>query len=183
MGQYYLVIILGNKPDDGEQEVVRYHLSPHGYGSGSKLCEHSFMQNKFVRTIEQLICPSGIFYKSRIVWAGDYADNEQCLSKNLYKHVEDKTYNQMLCIKDDNKYNEYRYIVNHTKKQYVDKTKCVSHIHPLPLLVCEGNMRGGGDYWGENADLCGTWARDIISVEIDQPSDEYTEFVCDFRDE
>jgi hypothetical protein len=183
MGQYYVAIILGNNPDGGEKEVVRYHLRPNGYGSGAKLCEHSFLQNKFVKTFEQLICPSGIFYKSRIVWAGDYADKEENLAKCLYETVEDKEYNQMLCIKDDDNYNYCRYLVNHTKKQYVDKTKCISHIHPLPLLVCEGNKRGGGDYWGKNADLCGTWARDIISVEIDKPSDEYTEFVCDFRDE
>lgn len=180
MGQYYVVVILGNKPENGEQEVVRYHLSPHGHGSGSKLCEHSFLQNKFVKIIEQLISPTGIFYKSRIVWAGDYADNEENLSKNLYRIVEDKEYTQMLYIKSGDSYN---YIVNHTKKQYVNKANCISSIHPLPLLVCEGNKRGGGDYWGKHADLCGTWSRDIISVEIDQPSDEYTELTCDFSDE
>lgn len=183
MGQYYVAIILGNKPDGGEKEVIRYHLYPHGYGSGSKLCEHSFLQNKFVKKIEQLICPSGIFYKSRIVWAGDYADKEENLDKSLYEMVEDKEYNQMLCIKDDDKYNYYRFLVNHTKKQYVDKTKSISQIHPLPLLVCEGNKRGGGDYRGNDSELCGTWSRDIISVEIDHPSGEYSELTCHFKDE
>jgi hypothetical protein len=37
-------------------------------------------------------------------------------------------------------------------------------IHPLPLLTCEGNGRGGGDYRGES-DLVGRWSRDLISVE------------------
>ena len=77
----------------------------------------------------------------------------------------------------------YRYIVNHTKKQYVDKERLSNEIHPLPLLVCEGNKRGGGDYWGKNSDLCGTWARGIISMETDKPSDKYTELVCNFSEE
>jgi hypothetical protein len=60
----------------------------------------------------------------------------------------------------------------------VDKTKSKS-IHPLPLLICEGNGRGGGDYDGSNYDLCGTWARDVISMEETIP-DNYIELICDF---
>ena len=52
-------------------------------------------------------------------------------------------------------------------------------LHPLPLLVSEGNGRGGGDYNGNNNELCGTWARDCISVEKNIP-DNYTELTCDF---
>jgi len=37
-------------------------------------------------------------------------------------------------------------------------------IHPLSLLVCDGNCRGGGDYRGINDDLCGLWKDDIISM-------------------
>jgi hypothetical protein len=40
--------------------------------------------------------------------------------------------------------------------------------HPLPLLTCEGNGRGGGDYRGDSP-LIGSWARDIISVEEVKP--------------
>ncbi|KAH3691136.1 hypothetical protein Pelo_19957 [Pelomyxa schiedti] len=41
----------------------------------------------------------------------------------------------------------YRYIVNHSKRQYVDKSGCLSlSIHPLPLLLAEGNGRGCGDF-------------------------------------
>jgi hypothetical protein len=174
MGQYYVVIILGNKPEHGEPEVFRYHLSPY---AGSKLTEHSFIKNEFVKTIEGLICPSGIFHKSRIVWAGDYADNEDQLPKNLYTIIQNKTYSQMLSTIDAGM---YRYIVNHTKKLYVDKENSESNIHPLPLLVCEGNQRGGGDYWGNNSELCGTWARDIISVTNEQPLG-YEELVCHFK--
>ena len=49
----------------------------------------------------------------------------------------------------------------------------------MPLLVSEGNGCGGGDYMGNNIELCGTWARDIISVE-NTIHNEYNELVCDF---
>ena len=78
-----------------------------------------------------------------------------------------------------------KYLVNHDKKQFVDKTKVPKdkdgwRIHPLPLLTCEGNGRGGGDFRGES-ELVGSWARDIISVEskkADIPKG-YTEVIFD----
>jgi hypothetical protein len=80
----------------------------------------------------------------------------------------------------------YRYIINHTKKQYVkvpsyEKDKWI--IHPLPILLSDGSGRGGGDYKDEiclnpdekdwdkqihekkhNAKFVGAWAYDTISV-------------------
>lgn len=178
MGQYYLAIILGNQPDtdEQEQEVIRYVLSP--FGCGSKLMEHSYVDNRFVARLEQLIGKHGMFYKSRIVWAGDYADKEKNDDRNLYHRAETT---QPISIPQLQMY--CRYIVNHTKKQYIDKERLSNEIHPLPLLVCEGNKRGAGDYWGKNSDLCGTWAREIISMETDKPSDKYTELVCNFSEE
>ena len=41
-------------------------------------------------------------------------------------------------------------------------------IHPLPLLTCEGNGRGGGDFRGNNPWI-GKWARDVISIEKKLP--------------
>ena len=42
---------------------------------------------------------------------------------------------------------------------------------------------GGGDYRGHNEHLCGTWTRDIISVDktIDKLID-YKEFECNFEE-
>lgn len=59
------------------------------------------------------------------------------------------------------------YYVNHDKKQVVELWECAVEcdgyrVHPLPLLTCEGNGRGGGDYWGSNQRYVGTWARDFI---------------------
>ena len=52
---------------------------------------------------------------------------------------------------------------------FVDKTKVPDNdgwaIHPLPLLTCEGNGRGGGDFYGRRGmKLVGSWARHRISV-------------------
>jgi len=52
--------------------------------------------------------------------------------------------------------------------------------HIPQLIVSEG--MGGGDYHGNNIELCETWSRDIISVEKNIPED-FTELVCDFYDE
>lgn len=41
-------------------------------------------------------------------------------------------------------------------------------IHPLPLLTCEGNGRGGGDFRGDD-DNVGAWARDRLSLEKEIP--------------
>lgn len=176
MGQYYLAIILGNKPDNDDTETIRYVLSPFGFGS--KLMEHSYLDNGFVFKFEQLIGKAGIFYKSRVVWAGDYADAERNDENNLYANGCAQVGN----VSYPERETYYRFIVNHTKKQYVDKETLVNEIHPLPLLICEGNQRGGGDYYGNDADLCGTWARDVISVETDQPSSKYIELVCNFQE-
>lgn len=65
--------------------------------------------------------------------------------------------------------NNIRFLVNETKKQFVDLWEVPSvdgyRIHPLPLLTCEGNGRGGGDYDGLDMELVGSWARDFITVQ------------------
>lgn len=177
MGQYYLAIILGEKGHDSE--IIRIFMSP--FNSGMKLMEHSYLKNSFVNTFESLLAPDGIFYKSRVVWAGDYADDELDQGKNLH----DIAYNQPkkdftnLC-QSITPLDNYQYIINHTKKQYIDKKKHHKY-HPLPLLVAEGNGRGGGDYRGINENIIGTWARDVLSVDNIIPGD-HVELVCKFDD-
>ena len=177
MGQYYTPIILAEKGTT-VAEFIRLLLSAHCYDNGMKLMEHSYLKNTFVSALEYLISPDGMFYKSRVVWAGDYADKEPNSDTNLYgmaNHDEGK----FLCPPSHDT-SCYRYIVNHTKKQYVDKHQLEHNIHPLPLLTAEGNGRGGGDYTGTNSHLCGTWARDLLSVERDLPDRQYKELVCLF---
>lgn len=188
MGQYYIAVILADSvPKDGEKEIIRLAVNGHSYRCGAKLTEHSWLSNKFVSVIEWLISPGGIFYKSRLAWSGDYANNEPNEDSNLYHKVINGEY-PMFIPPDEFHTELYRYIVNHTKHEYVDKNKrsisAASNndiMHPLPLLVSEGNGNGGGDYFGPNNELCGRWARDIISVETVMPYG-YTELVCDFSE-
>ena len=160
-----------------KNEFIRLWMDAFSYSNGSKLMEHSYLMNKLVSAFEYQISPEGRFHISRVVWAGDYADKENDSDLNLYEMVEDDTTKlaQPPCYDTTC----YRYIVNHTKKLYTDKEKLVSKIHPLPLLIAEGNGRGGGDYRGSDLELCGTWARDMISVERLCPYG-YTELICNF---
>ena len=57
--------------------------------------------------------------------------------------------------------------INEDKKQIIILDNCTYRlnglaVHPLPLLTCEGNGRGGGDYHGSNQRFVGLWARDFI---------------------
>ncbi len=190
MGQYYKVVFLADNMD-----IIRIWLTPSAYNSGIKLMEHSYINNKFMNAIEFIISKHGIFYKSRIIWAGDYADsyngevNKDGEELNLY-HLSEQQVNKNITydVSIDNM-DKYRFIVNHTKKLYVDKQKCEENsyglcIHPLPLLVSDNcNGRGGGDYFGNNETLCGTWHNDVISVEksIDTLID-YKELECNFEE-
>ncbi len=181
MGQYYKVIILADNTQNNK-EIIRFWICPGSYRNGMKLMEHSYYYNILLRTIQNLLSPNGNFYMSRIIWAGDYADGENDTGQNLYHMAESKesTYFPPPPVNNT----KYNYLVNHTKKEYVDMRK-LDHdeeylIHPLPLLVAEGNGRGGGDYSGNNEDMCGRWARDVISFD-EILAKEYTEICPNFR--
>jgi len=196
MGQYYKPIFLNenNKP-------ISYAYS-HDFGSGLKLMEHSWMLNPFVRFIENQL----MLQAQKLVWAGDYADNEnpktitskeiKALSRenseywnaeilkkegiNLYSLSElvGKISHDETIPKNKNKYDykykkiaptSAKYLINYDKKEFVNKTKVPKDndgwkIHPLPLLTCEGNGRGGGDFRGDEVKLVGRWSRDKIGV-------------------
>lgn len=167
MGQYYYPIILS-----ADGKIVVW-MNAHNYGNGLKLTEHSFINNNFVNAFEFGLSPDGPHHKSRVVWAGDYADNEPN-GENLYHQCNE--YRQIIPQEKDTA--RFRFIVNHTKKQFVDKKKVPTvdgyTLHPLPLLTAEGNGRGGGDYHGDSP-LVGAWARDVISVEEGAPTADFEE--------
>jgi hypothetical protein len=184
MGQYYKPIILAEK--EGEDEKILSWVYSHELGSGLKLMEHSWRKNPFVQAFETLIANN----PQRVVWAGDYADDEpnrtikwmedskdalgqpfeveEESGANLYDLCEDDTK-----VSPKARRKEYRYIINRTQMTFVDKRKGMKdadgwQIHPLPLLTCEGNGRGGGDFRGTSS-LIGIWARDVISVSDTKP--------------
>ena len=119
----------------------------------------------------------------RIVWAGDYADPEEFRVDNLYSIMEGTGLQMLIeAIPED-----YKYLINLDKKEYVDKSKCPIHndkwqtrIHPLPLLTADGNGRGGGDYRRDN-DLVGSWARNRIALVKDIP-EGFTELIPNFTE-
>jgi hypothetical protein len=159
MGQYYYPVNL-----DKEE-----YLYSHDYGgNGLKLMEHSYIGNDFVETVEQLLTSGNSWQKTRIVWAGDYMDDGlfvDDLSVNLHGYAHDNF--DKISPKFEN-LSIGRYLVNHSKKEFVDKNKLEGDIHPLPLLTCSGNGRGGGDYNGADEEYVGSWAGDVISIEKEE---------------
>jgi hypothetical protein len=192
MGQYYKPVLLNeakNKPlawvysHDIKYKFERSDGKTFMMGNGLKLMEHSWVANKFVQTIEALLTAGNPWYMQPIVWAGDYADGENGEdSDNIFSMCEDELKATKKKLRLPKK---FIYVVNHTKKQYVDKTKVPDSdgwkIHPLPLLTCEGNGRGGGDFRGES-ELVGSWARDVISIESRIPAG-YTELIFDLKED
>ena len=167
MGQYYFPMILDN------QGIIVVWMDAMNYMTGMKFMEHAYIGNPFVSTFEYGLTRQSIYYKTRVVWTGDYADAEQKGTENL-SHMRSE-YN-LICPQPKNT-EKYRFIINHTKRQFVDKNSIKEdkdgyRIHPLPFLTVEGNGRGGGDYFGR-CELVGTWARDVISVEEFAPDETY----------
>jgi len=186
MGQYYKGINLDK----------REFIKPHDYGNGAKLMEHSYIENTLLDTVEHLFSPKGHWHKTRFVWAGDYMDEglfiEPLAQKGNIRALfpkEDTLYEyaseHFKTISEKKSYDPtLRFIVNHTKKEYVDKEKVRTgeydmKIHPLPLLTSSGNGRGGGDYHDDSSPYVGSWAGDVISMETSIP-DGYKEIVPDF---
>lgn len=219
MGQYYEPVCLDKKQ----------YLNSWNFGNGAKLIEHSWRGNNFVEAVVQLLSPGAPWYKKRLVWAGDYADEGKFLDlkwsqKNLEKisnevnsyqdgKIKDLTLEEKLnyinlysvaniCFKkivpeDLDKYPSVtgNFFLNHSKKEFFQfdvKTDTLNKLdadfddwimHPLPLLVCDGNKRGGGDYYGSDPEeLVGHWAGDIISVESVRPSAKFMEIFPVFKE-
>lgn len=190
MGQYFNAVNLD------KQEFV----SPHDYDGGAKLMEHSWLYNPMVNAVVIALSPYGAWFKDHIVWAGDYMDEGLFLEWIKGKSEKDLTlYN---CCRDSGKKpapcSRVRkqledgpvpeYIVNHDRMEYVLLTGLPEedlddpgwNIHPLPLLTCSGNGRGGGDFSGDNA-FVGVWAGHSLSAECTIP-DGYKQILPDFSE-
>ena len=185
MGQYYYPCSIEKKQ----------HVYGHDYGNGLKLMEHSWIGNGFVEIVENLIKKGGAWFKDRIVWAGDYADNEKGRKKNLHTICENNKTTPSPYVRKKGE-QKLRFLVNLDTNEYVDlnkvpvtevyvwkdektgkKSKTVYRIHPLPILTCEGNGRGGGDYHG-NSNLVGRWARNRVIMQKNKPNNK-TELIFD----
>jgi hypothetical protein len=184
MGQYYHPIVLNDKKTQPKAWVYSHDIkfdfkradgSIYQMGNGLKLMEHSWMKNEFVKSFESLILRN----PENIVWCGDYADNVKGCKTNLYDRCKDNT--KVIPTERPN-LRQTRFVINHDKKEFVDKTKVPTdkdgwRVHPLPLLTCNSNGRGGGDFRGVS-NLIGRWAYDKISVDSKKPKG-YKELVFD----
>jgi hypothetical protein len=192
MGQHYKVVFLS-----GTDRVIK-HMHPFDYGSGQKMTEHTYMDDNMVLATELCLHQN----PTKVVWAGDYAnnrdkyrgklDNDDRYDKNLYFMCNELPALQIkMTLSTELTSETFRYIVNHTKKEYIDKVSAAAVatargdrwiIHPLPLLTCETDAGGGGDYSGDCEEWVGAWARDLISVENDKPVGDYKEIIVPFRE-
>lgn len=164
MGQYYKPAILRkNHKLATKSNPCLASLSPYAFLSGAKLMEHSYIGNKFVGAVMNLIADDSRFYGHPFAWVGDYADVVN--GNNLYDCAHDiqeeteKKYED--CVTTPR---EFKYLVNLTKKQYIELPTHNPNkwqVHPLPLLTAFGNGRGGGDYYKDDKRV-GSWAFDRI---------------------
>lgn len=162
-----------------------YSEDPNSWGynfSGLKLMEHSWLENDFVNGVLESIWDN----PSKVAWVGDYAegDFDERYTKDTYETVwgdgqdeRERPFDVVPTIHKDG------YILNLDQGLYIDLRRYASvagfkprwsdqtwTIHPLPLLTCIGNGRGGGDYWGTCMDMVGTWAMDRIVFTEEWPS-------------
>jgi len=149
MGQYYKAFNLDKK------EIVEPEWL--------KLMEHSWINDESVSSVEMLLIEGGRWFKDRIVWGGDYGDmelwdvvyNEEGKSRKTWTKL-----NNLIEVIPE----KYRYIVNFDKEEYIDKKDATENVHPMPLLLADGNGRGGGDYYGSDLHLVEIWKGNSIGI-------------------
>jgi len=156
-----------------------------GYFSGIKLTEHSWTVNDFCNGVIEQIWDK----PSKVAWVGDYANEPNDFNDAYTEAVYETVWGNYRKNKEAIPSSPFSYaphiheagwLINHTKGVYL----CLSDyvivssepprsggyrwcLHPLPLLTCIGNGRGGGDYHGTNMGKVGSWAMDEIEYTLD----------------
>lgn len=157
MGQYWKAVTIKNG-------VLKRYESDFGI----KLMESSWFLNDFVNGVMNTLKTPHL-----VAWVGDYAEEEESGAfayRGETEAISSRT-NGM-----------GKYLVNHTKSQFLDLTKYYNRCcnaskqvmkdewfmvpHPLPLLTAIGNDRGGGDFHSGfiGYDKVGYWAKDLIQI-------------------
>ena len=161
MGQYYMVIA---RDTDGTTMV--YDRSVDGEYTMAKLMEHSRWGNGFCSALSETLVDN----PRKIAWVGDYAGTEECEPLGFrYEDVWADEVQYTGVKSTEFTLDKVKYLVNNDQKTYVDLAKYREGstepsgyvIHPIPLLTCIGNGRGGGDYHpvdDTHAEWVGRWA-------------------------
>lgn len=188
MGQHYKLMTLKTRSKEAkntQNEKIDKWFYAHEFDNGLKLMEFSYVGNNLVNAF----CSTLVEEPKIVVCGGDYADPDRKRQKcNLYDLATDKTkVNPVDYIDVCNK--TYQYIINEDTKQFVDVNKAKRdkwgmRVHPLPLLIAEGNGRGGGDYYTNRPDIdkVGIWARNLIRVSDEKPAKGYKELKVNFKE-
>jgi hypothetical protein len=141
MGVYHKAVFL----DQFSWEPV-LAADPHDFDNGAKITEHAYVGNRYVNAVMAHLQQEA----QRVVWASD--------AEGPYKYgAEENLYNQASECPTLPNTGETpavgRFLVNHSKKQYVDLEKVVncnqfgSKYHPLPNLT-KSNEVWSGDIIG-----------------------------------
>ena len=182
MGQYFKpltqslikneVLVWSLNPKDtydsnGDMDFVKVSNGEVPY-IGVKLMEHAYYGNKLTDAFSKYLYNN----PTRVWWVGDYAEDHEIEDSPL--KTMNKYFSWPLHLYDISKFGHFFgfYLVNHSKrvafKLDTDEVDG-SNIYPVALLTAVGNGRGGGDYYGENLNLVGSWAGDVISIEDSVP--------------
>lgn len=198
MGQYYEIINITKKERIKEENYCW------------KLMEFSYVGN--VKVDQLWVALSDEWKNNTVLVCGDYFSSEDDANCNPCAAEMERlagVEQGNLCDFAGESYNECKfdtakvpnYAVNPNTKQYVNRNhaqledwytegnekKAVTYgyfVDPLSLLLAAGNGQGGGDYYGTNMDLVGSWVKDSQSVyTVYQKSEipaDYTELIPDF---
>ena len=171
MGQYYRIYL---EKENGEKDIWKTDVD--GEFHGQKLMEFSWCRSPFTASLTKALYRN----PTKVVTLGDYAkETDAEWVKTIYPMVWGDE-NIAHGIKSDVMPLDEKYIVNHTKKSYIDfseyekKSNALSYdedhiVYPITILTSVGNGRGGGDYYGTWMINVGKWAMDVISVEDEVP--------------
>lgn len=170
MGEYYVAILL-----DGAGHITSA-VNPTDYGCSERLGPHSRGDSPFLSAVETLLALDGGF---RLVWAGDYADNEPGHDTNLYWAIQDHQFIRFEGLVDIEMgiepntprpplpLDRYRYVCNTDRHEYFDKLTLSiddrnERRHILPALTSHGRTGSG------------PWARDRIYLTDRYPGSSWT---------
>ena len=195
MGQSFTAVLFSNNNNNNELTKQMFH--PHKYENGYKLTESCYFGNFFLETVAKEITEK----PKRVWWIGGYSERKDFKRKldkeafNYYKKDLDDYYTNQPQEPEQEMPESKGYLVNYDKQVYIDLNMYKQtaptadkndpewevKIHPLSILTAVGNDRGGGDYYGINMKLVGSWAGDLLEITEKSPDANFKDITFEVR--